>query len=132
MIFRDNDAIRRQLLARQQELEDLIDLLRGKTVGDRQMALSGKEDSELIDTIGNDATGELLLVRAILNRLDDGSYGQCTKCAATISDERLADFPYALLCAPCANAAGGESGEHKFNRLVESARKTAHSGRHGD
>lgn len=114
MNFRDNDAIRRQLLARQQQLEDIINLLRGKPLGDETSSTPGKEDSELIDTIGNDATGELFLIRATLTRLDDGCFGQCKKCAAIISDERLAQYAYAQLCADCAAQAGGESGEHKL------------------
>lgn len=114
MNFRDNDAIRRQLLARQQQLEDIINLLRGKPPGNEASSFSGQEDSELIDTIGNEATGELFLLRATLNRLDDSSFGQCTKCNAIISDERLAQYVYAQLCTDCAELNGGESGEHKF------------------
>lgn len=114
MIFRDHDAVRRRLMARQQELEDLIESLRGKKAGATSLAPAAQENSELIDTIGNDATGELFLVRATLNRLDDGSFGQCVQCGAPISTDRITDYPYASLCSECAERIGGESGEHRF------------------
>jgi DnaK suppressor protein len=33
-----------------------------------------------------------------LGRIDAGTYGTCTVCGATISEERLAAIPYASLC----------------------------------
>ena len=40
-------------------------------------------------------------VEDALARLDDGTYGRCSACGATIDDERLAAAPTATTCAAC-------------------------------
>jgi RNA polymerase-binding transcription factor DksA len=40
-------------------------------------------------------------IEAALARLDEGTYGVCEQCAATIPPERLVDIPGARLCASC-------------------------------
>ena len=42
-------------------------------------------------------------VEHALDRLDDGSYGQCESCGAPIDDTRLADEPVARECSGCAS-----------------------------
>jgi len=49
-------------------------------------------------------------INAALARIDDGQFGDCVECGATISEARLKAIPYAALCARCAMAEnGGES-----------------------
>lgn len=110
MVPPDNGGTLRQLLARQKELERLIDSLRNGAENDETKTRT-PENIDLIDSVGNEVTGELLLVRAALQRLKDGSFGTCNRCSASISNERLQRYAYALLCASCAREAGGESGE---------------------
>jgi DnaK suppressor protein len=40
-------------------------------------------------------------VRAALDRLDDGSYGQCESCESDISTARLNALPWASRCLSC-------------------------------
>ena len=40
-------------------------------------------------------------IDAALGRLDDGSYGKCERCAASIPVERLEIVPYARYCVAC-------------------------------
>ena len=40
-------------------------------------------------------------IAAALTRLDDGSYGICDRCGATIPPERLEARPSSVLCVPC-------------------------------
>lgn len=44
---------------------------------------------------------ELVAVRAALQRLDDGSYGECIDCGVDIGLQRLQAFPAALRCIAC-------------------------------
>lgn len=44
---------------------------------------------------------ELTEVRAALQRLDAGAYGNCTDCFEPIAWQRLLVQPAALRCAPC-------------------------------
>lgn len=45
-------------------------------------------------------------VTAALQRLAEGSYGQCVRCGGPIAPERLAARPAAGLCIGCASRAG--------------------------
>ena len=45
---------------------------------------------------------ELGQIDAALERIDAGTYGQCTECGGEIPIERLEALPYALLDAECA------------------------------
>jgi DnaK suppressor protein len=40
-------------------------------------------------------------VQAALNRIADGSYGNCVDCGATLPDERLEARPEAMRCVNC-------------------------------
>lgn len=48
---------------------------------------------------------ELVAVRAALDRMDDGSYGQCMDCDNDIALQRLQAFPAALRCLACQTTA---------------------------
>ncbi len=48
------------------------------------------------------ARSELAQVDGALARLDDGSYGICTRCGQPIPAARLEVRPFAELCVPCA------------------------------
>jgi len=45
-------------------------------------------------------------INAALRRIDNGSFGGCTKCGGAIPEERLNALPYTPLCAHCAQAEG--------------------------
>ena len=44
-------------------------------------------------------------VKAALQRIDDGSFGNCMDCESAISPRRLAALPWALLCIQCQESA---------------------------
>ena len=44
---------------------------------------------------------ELVAVRAALQRLEEGSYGECTDCGVDIGLQRLQAYPAALRCIAC-------------------------------
>jgi DnaK suppressor protein len=47
------------------------------------------------------AEWELSEITDALQRLDDGSYGRCERCAEPIPTERLEVLPMSRLCTPC-------------------------------
>ena len=47
-------------------------------------------------------------INAALQRIDDGSFGRCTKCSGAIPEERLNALPYTPVCARCAQSEAGE------------------------
>ena len=61
--------------------------------------------SEALDkTLALQATEESLLdaVRDALERIDDGSFGECVKCGQVIPTDRLQAIPFTRWCVECA------------------------------
>ena len=102
----DAAGVREQLTARKQELHELLERIRanlGRRLDpDAKERAKELEDRDVVDALGNDATGELTLIAATLERLDNGRYGICEECASPIGYARLAAYPCASLCIDCA------------------------------
>lgn len=60
------------------------------------------EDTEVVDALGNEAREELSRIAATLQRIEEGSYGQCIECGDAIDKARLEAYPYADECIECA------------------------------
>ena len=45
---------------------------------------------------------EIVAVKAALARVEDGSYGECTRCGEDVGEKRLEAHPEAALCIACA------------------------------
>jgi DnaK suppressor protein len=52
-------------------------------------------------SLANNARDMLLQVDHALQRLDDGSYGNCEGCGKPVGKLRLQAFPRATLCRSC-------------------------------
>lgn len=57
---------------------------------------------EVLESLGSAGVAELRAVRAALNRLADGTYGECANCGKEIPLKRLEAVPHAACCANCA------------------------------
>ena len=109
----DLEAIRTELRARHDELvaelSDLTTVTRdpSATIGFGKRV--GEGTSEAIGRIERVAqadalTAKLADVDRALAKLDDGTYGSCDRCGATIQAERLVARPWAVLCLRCSGA----------------------------
>ena len=58
---------------------------------DREMDYSLEENTE----------GVVAAIDAALERIDDGSFGNCVRCGKPIAEERLEAMPYATKCIEC-------------------------------
>jgi DnaK suppressor protein len=56
---------------------------------------------ELIFSQGTNKHTQLSLVRMALERLEDGSYGECAECGEKISPRRLEALPWTPYCISC-------------------------------
>lgn len=56
------------------------------------------------EALSEETTGALKRVRGAMKRVDEGTYGKCTKCGAMIDTDRLGIDPTAELCMNCAKA----------------------------
>ena len=59
------------------------------------------EQEFTLSLIENDG-GTLTQIEASLERMEEGTYGQCEECGTKIPKTRLAAIPYATLCVRCA------------------------------
>ncbi len=58
-------------------------------------------DDEVLEKVGNVSLNEIREIKFALSRIEDGSYGTCTRCHNLIAKERLEIMPYASKCVKC-------------------------------
>jgi DnaK suppressor protein len=64
---------------------------------------SGNFDQELTLSLLGTEENALGQIQAAIERIEDGSYGQCETCGVKIPKPRLDAIPYAALCVGCAS-----------------------------
>jgi DnaK suppressor protein len=64
---------------------------------------------EMIFSQGTEGHMQLSLVRLALERLDEGTFGECLHCGKTIGEKRLEALPWTPYCIDCQEKI--ESGE---------------------
>jgi RNA polymerase-binding protein DksA len=63
------------------------------------------ENDEVLNRLEPATRQELADTLAALERMEEGTYGQCVECGDEISVSRLKALPYALKCIQCAEEA---------------------------
>ena len=111
-----HDEFRAALLQRKTDLEHEVedgtrrrleeDAFRNMAgeVGDAGDASTATEQADLRNSQIERDVAELRAVDAALTRIDDGSYGMCTRCGGEIGDARLHANPSAERCIACQSA----------------------------
>ncbi|MEM8572373.1 MAG: TraR/DksA family transcriptional regulator [Pseudomonadota bacterium] len=61
-----------------------------------------REAVEVLEDLGIAGQREIRMIKAALDRIDDGSYGYCVACGEPIPEARLRILPQTPLCAACA------------------------------
>ncbi len=61
-----------------------------------------RESDEVLEGIGAAGLNELRQIKSALDRIENGTYGECASCGEAISQERLDAVPYTALCRNCA------------------------------
>jgi RNA polymerase-binding transcription factor DksA len=62
-----------------------------------------REGDEVLESTGHAAQEEIRAIKAALQRIEDGDYGTCQRCGATISAARLDLLPFTPYCKDCAS-----------------------------
>lgn len=60
------------------------------------------ENDDVLNALDNEAQQTLIQINHALQRLSEGTYGQCQTCGEMISIQRLEAIPYASECITCA------------------------------
>jgi DnaK suppressor protein len=105
---RSPEQFREKLLAQQAQLERtmLTTVKEGRetSTDDLQDAADHAVQSyqkELIFLQGTTGHSQLTQVRAALDRLDEGTFGECLHCGERIGDKRLEALPWTPYCIAC-------------------------------
>jgi RNA polymerase-binding transcription factor DksA len=102
----NNDEVFKLLKTKQVELLNRItaienDLKKGRSQ-DFSEQTTETENDQVLDEIHYEAKAELQQVNDALQRLEQGSYGFCSKCQEAIAPARLLALPYTNRCIKCA------------------------------
>ncbi|KAA9132984.1 TraR/DksA family transcriptional regulator [Microbacterium caowuchunii] len=88
----DTDAIRRSLEEHLKEREDII----------RELAPQAAPNVDPVAWTTTAGTRRVMdQIRAALERLDAGTYGNCLRCGEAVAPGRLEVLPYAETCIAC-------------------------------
>lgn len=100
------DAWRKQLEARLAELQKRLESIKRDVSqshsSDSAEQAQERENDEVVDAIGNETAASISEIRAALDRLAAGTYGNCGACGEPIAPERLAAMPETTRCVDCA------------------------------
>ena len=104
----DTDQARRRLEDRLAEMEDRLsrierDLAEPPEADSSERAVQ-MEDDDALEAQAAMVSNEIASVRRALERIEDGSYGECIRCGNDIAAGRLEARPEAALCIECASA----------------------------
>jgi DnaK suppressor protein len=101
-------AFRERLLAERarlvEEVGGAIQAPDQMTYGSQAAAASQVFDQQRDLALRERATQQLAQVEAALARIEDGTFGQCTRCGREIAAERLDALPWAAHCIECQSA----------------------------
>ncbi len=61
-----------------------------------------RESDEVLEGLGTSGQVEIRMIKAALQRMDDGEYGFCGTCGDRISEDRLDVLPATPFCQKCA------------------------------
>ena len=102
----DLESIKRQLQERLAELSGhhrkIQDNLMKPGNRDWKEQATERENDEVLQRLGEAEQSEILGIRAVLDKVDDGTFGICDECGETIAAGRLEAVPTAALCVRCA------------------------------
>ena len=88
-----------ELGARLEAIEEELDSHQNR---DWEELATEREGDEVLEATGNAGLAEITQIRAALDRIADGSYGNCMRCGEPIAEARLDLLPWTPLCRSCA------------------------------
>ena len=110
----DTDYFRTRLLDERHRVQNALDHLHGENPGpitegeeeetfDNHLgdAAAITLDRELDYSLGDNAEHVLAAIDEALARIDEGTFGTCSRCGNPIAEERLEAMPYATKCIDC-------------------------------
>lgn len=97
-------TLEKRLHELEHRLDDIEHDLDAPAPKDFEERATEREGDEVLESLGGAGLSEIRMIRAALQRVEDGVYGECVACGEAISPERLAVVPHAARCQKCAAA----------------------------
>ncbi|HSS72103.1 MAG TPA: TraR/DksA C4-type zinc finger protein [Gaiellaceae bacterium] len=108
----DTEQLRQRMLEERRRVVDAIDNIHAEnpgSIGDETEETTFQDnhlgdiatatfDREMASTLEDNSTHVLAEIDAALKRIDEGTFGVCTRCGQPIDAERLEALPWATLC----------------------------------
>jgi DnaK suppressor protein len=108
----DTQQLRQRMLEARQRVVDAIDNIHAEnpgSIGDETEETTFQDnhlgdiatatfDREMASTLEDNSAHVLAEIDAALKRIDEGTFGVCTRCGQPIDAERLEALPWATLC----------------------------------
>lgn len=104
------ERFREPLLEERRRVTEAIEYLHAENAGsmDEEIPETGMADTatvtidrELDYSLEEHSAHVLREIEAALGRIDNGTFGTCTRCGKPIGEERLEAMPYVTLCIEC-------------------------------
>lgn len=93
--------LKADLLARQSRLNRHIIHADSPLSSDSTERAVERQNDDVVFALDDNLALELRAVNAALERIENGIYGRCLKCAGNIEPARLDAIPYAENCVAC-------------------------------
>jgi len=84
------------------QLHTIEDTLEQPVSCDSEDRATEREEDEVLERLGNSGLKEVQMIKAALVRIENETYGKCSKCGEAISKLRLDLLPFTPLCRNCA------------------------------
>ncbi len=102
-LLEERERISREIAELDAELSESLEDSSGESPYDQHMAETAGVtlDREIDLTLQQNALAALAQIDRALNKLENGSYGNCDNCGKPIGEGRLKIAPFATLCVEC-------------------------------
>jgi len=84
-------------------VDEIEDDLREPSDPDFAEHATEAEGDEVLEGLESWALREIAQIQAALDRIAEGTYGECATCGETVDEKRLAAVPHASQCISCAS-----------------------------
>ena len=94
--------LERRLHELEHRLDDIEHDLDAPAPADFEERATEREGDEVLEELGSTGLSEIRMIKAALDRIEEGTYGECAACGEWIAAERLDAVPHASRCRGCA------------------------------
>ena len=84
------------------EIANIDTTLREPDAEDFEDRATENEGDEVLEDLGKAAQAEIVQIKAALQRIEEGTYGECATCGKEIAEARLRAVPHTPQCINCA------------------------------